>query len=301
VYEIEECHYEAYIATVQACTYYSGLQQSNANVGASFLSNTCGGGVYPLAPISGTEMYQNGSFSYYVRPCGAVQAPACSSIAPTSFCQYQGQPPNILLPYNAATWSPNNAFNQWTVTSNGITLTVQDGTICPVINNGPRTGIFAFICNATATTAWLQSVQEIEVCHYTATIHTNLVCPNQLLIATSSPRAPVSSSSGAVVSTSSGSSNNGGGSSGTTVIITSNSSTSNSLSGGKLAAAIVVPIIGAILLACLCFILGRAMSGNGKSGKLETPSRNNTSHQPHYDEPSQAAGEQSTNGGVEMA
>ena len=299
VYEIEECHYEAYIATVQACTYYSGLIASKANVGSTFLSNTCGGGVYPLGPISSTELYQNASasspFSYVVRPCGNVQNPSCAAINPTSFCQYQGQPPAISLPYNAATWSPNNAFNQWQVTSNGIILTVQDGTVCPVINNGPRTGIFVFICNATATTAWLAGVQEIEVCHYTATIHTNLVCTNQLLIQPSTSSTGgnvVTTSTGTVITTSTG----------TTVIVTGNSSTSNSLSGGKLAAAIVVPIIGALLLACLCFVLGRAMSGGGKSSKMESGvSRGNTSHQPHYDEPSQAAGEQSTNTGVEMA
>ena len=296
VYEIEECHYEAYIATVQACTQYQALTQSNANVGAVFLSNTCGGGVFPLSTISGTELYQNASsatdFSYVLRPCGNVQNPNCASIAPTSFCQYQGQPPTISPPYNAATWLTANTFNQWAVTSTGIVLTVQDGTVCSAISNAPRTGIFNFVCNSTATTAWLQSVQEIEVCHYTATIHTNLVCPNMLLIATSTPPPVYNPSS----STGTNNNNNGGG--GGTV----NSSTSNSLSGGKLAAAIVVPIIGALLLACLCFVLGRSLSGGGKSTKMEGVSRsNNAAHQPHYDEPSQAGGEQSTNANVEMA
>ena len=323
VYEIEECHYEAYINTIQACTFYSGLKTSLALPGSTFFSGTCGGGVFPLggvaatantpaiASVSSTELFWNGSaqamptvFSYVVRPCGNVVNPACAAVNPSSFCQYQGQPPMITLPYSAATWSQTTAYNQWVVTNNGITLTIQDGSLCPVINNPPRVGIFQFVCNASATTPWLQNVQEIETCHYTATIHTTLVCPNQLLIATSTPPVTTTSSGGTIVvvtnpsSSSTGSGNNGNGNGGTVT----NTSTSNTLSGGKLAAAIVVPIIGALLLACLCFVLGRAMSGGGgKTTKTEGVSRSNNSHQPHYDEPSQAAGEQSTNTGVEMA
>ena len=416
VYQVESCHYEAYINTIQACTYYSGLKQSLALPGATFFSGMCGGGVFPLggvaatantpaiASVSSTELLFNGSligspYSYVVRPCGNVVNPACAAVNPSSFCQYLGQPPVILYPSSAAAWSQTAAFNQWTVTNNGITLTIQDGSLCSAIGNAPRVGIFQFVCNASATTPSLQNVQEIETCHYIATISTALACPNQLLIAppvttvssssssaatvvpssssfaavapsstaavvppstaasfvTSSSSSPVVSSSssaasvltsstaasvatssaGAVVATSStasvvpsssagavvasssapvtptltptsnpsvpspssstGSSGNGNG--GTVVV----SSTSHSLTSGQLAAAIVVPVVGALLLACLCFILGRAMSGGGGKGtKTEGPSRSN-SHQPHYDEQSRAAGDDGTHGGVEMA
>ena len=315
VYELEECHYEAFISTAQACTYYQALLPSNANVGSNFYSNQCGGGVYPLSSLSSTELYLNGStgtntgFSYVVRPCGNVQAPLCSSLNPTSFCQYQGN--TGYLPYNAATWSTTNNYNEWTVTPNGITLTIQDGSQCPVISNAERVGIFVFVCNAAATTPVLVSVQELEVCHYTATIQTSQVCAGKALIGTSVPFTPSSGGTGGNggggTTTGGGgggsqsSGTNGGGGGGT--VVTSNSSTSNSLSGGKLAAAIVVPIIGALLVACLCFIIGRAMGGGGKSAKMDSVSqRGNTSHQPHYDEPSHVQGEQSTNGnGVEMA
>ena len=322
IYEIEECHYEAYIATVQACTQYQALLPSHANAGQTWTSNICGGGVYPLSTLSAVEFYQNvtatSTFSYILRVCANVQNPNCAQAQPTSFCQYQGQPPSISYPYSAGAWSPSNTFNQWQTTSNGIVLYIQDGTQCSVINNAPRQAIYNFTCDPTATTPRLigAGVSEIETCHYTAYIATNLVCPNMLQLSTSPPiGGPTSSSTGAAQTgttstgglpgpTSSGYVTSSSVTSGAATVVTTNtaSSSSNSLSGGKLAAAIVVPIIGAVLVACLCFLLGRIMSGNGgKTGKMDTTSRNSQSHQPHYDEPSQAGGEQSTNQGVEMA
>ena len=289
VYEIEECHYEAYISTVQACTQYAQLLGSNATVGATFFSDTCGGGVYPLSKLSGVEMYQNATaavpFSYYVRVCSQVANPSCAGAQPTSFCQYQGQPPAVTLPYSAANWSPNNPFNQWYVTPNGIQLTVQDGTLCPVTDNGYRTGIWNFICNASATTPYLTSVQEIETCHYTATIQTVYVCPQNLLISTGSPPVAQLSSSGAtVIYTSSGGFPvvvGGGASSSSGAAVVVVTSTSNSLSGGKLAAAIVVPIIGAILIALLigllCYSIGRSSGGKRFDKHVDT-SRNTAPH-----------------------
>ena len=196
VYEQEYCHYEAFISTAAACSQYSSLILPSNTVGSTFYSATCGGGIYPnLASLASYPDFSANGFTVAV--CTAVTNPQCASVTttngyPTSFCQGGG--------VNVASYYPAAVTPQYTVTSTGLIMTIQDGTQCNNVIVAPRVGKWVFICTPTATTPVLLNVTELESCHYYAYFATNIVCGGSIppvihYPSSSSSSAPVRSSS----------------------------------------------------------------------------------------------------------
>lgn len=123
----------------------------------------------------------------------------------------QANKANANGPHPASVYNSSTAAStKWLITATGITMSLQDGQLCSTTYPFPRETTVDFRCSQSATTAQLMSVTEVEKCYYTAVVMTNLVCPDHLLVGTSTggtvPVVGSSSSGSVVVVSSSGSS-----------------------------------------------------------------------------------------------
>jgi len=171
VVEVELCWYTVTMRTNRACNPI-GPTGSN-QVGSSFLSAQCGAGVYDLTTLSSADlMWRDSDYDWTVRMCGQVTNPNCTSVQPTSMCQFD----RGTGVYDASHWNASDPA-LWTITSTGITAKIQDGTACTAVGaNARRQTTFDIRCNPYITVPYISRIWEIETCHYTAVIQTPAVC-----------------------------------------------------------------------------------------------------------------------------
>jgi hypothetical protein len=110
-----------------------------------------------------------------------VQNSSCSSVPNSMACQTDKQtPPNQ---YSLAVLN-STATTVYTINSNGLTMSLQDGTLCG--GDGFRELTVNFVCSSSATTPVLTGFIEGEVCHYTANVMTAAVCSGSVVTTSSS-------------------------------------------------------------------------------------------------------------------
>ena len=163
-------------------------------------TTSCGAGPFDLSSLTGSDLILDQSAVqgqvWAVRPCGAVTtAGLCSTTdAPASFCQTG----TVVAVYNAsAVGNANSDYASlgvdnepiWTlVTRNGqhgVAQIIADGNPCGN-GFGSRQGTVEYLCNPTATTAYMSEVYETATCHYEAVVQTSAVCGVSLAAAQAS-------------------------------------------------------------------------------------------------------------------
>ena len=119
-----------------------------------------------------TNISATTGWSWFLRLCSAVTHPNCTANGPAMLCQ--ANKANAAGPHPASVY--NSSQSMYKITSTGISLILQDGQTCSSTYPFPRETTVQFVCSASATTAQLVSVTEVEECYYTAVVQTNLVC-----------------------------------------------------------------------------------------------------------------------------
>jgi len=264
VTEPETCWYTAVVRTAAAC--YAQAPVDRNAIGYTYTDAGCGGSRFAddfmnIASQGDLTFDSNVSsttsgYVYYLHVCSNVAAPQCSSVQPTTFCQAEkpSTPGGTAGAYSLALFNASTQVT-YTLNSNGLTMMVNDGTPCGGIPN--RAASIQFICDGT-TPARVESVREVEVCHYQAVVRA--ACR-----AGASPGGSTGSNNGG------GSTGQGGGST------DNNSSSSSSLSGGAIAGIVIGVIVGVLILlavvVCLCcgqFRGQKKSSGESGVGRFDS-------------------------------
>jgi len=162
VTEPQTCSYNAYIQTPAVCT---GTNEPT--------NGYCGGSGYDLSGLNGIDLewVDSSGTIYQLHPCG-VLSPWWTGNCPgtnSMFCQRSGG-----NQWNLASWNKTIADGAtWVAITNGVQMYIQTGQQCGA---QLRDTTIQFICNETATTPFLKSVREPEVCWYIAEVHTEFAC-----------------------------------------------------------------------------------------------------------------------------
>ena len=178
------CHYTLTIHTSLACNQSSPTLAPVAvsrAVGSTWVSDLCGGGAYLLAGVSPNADIQyiasDSSYYLFINPCGAVRNPSCVGIGAyntnPAVCQAYTPLPNPSNSYMLAGWNPPSVPVTYTLLSNGIMQTHQDGSFCGSV---VRTVMISYICQASATSPVVTSFTTTGVCVHMITIATSAVC-----------------------------------------------------------------------------------------------------------------------------
>lgn len=172
--EEPECHYTVYISTNLVCNV-----ALNESIGASFVSDSCGGGAYSLSKIdyiiSGTV--DNGEGVVFINPCGVVNNAYCSSLN-AAVC-YAYTPLGTTNNYDLARYVPTQAPITYTILSNGLLQSHQDGDYCGSGTNNPRIVNIYYLCDSSAHTASISSFTTSSTdtsCVYTINVATSVTC-----------------------------------------------------------------------------------------------------------------------------
>ena len=177
-------HYTLTIQTSLACNQATTPLSPVAvprTVGSTYVSDLCGGNAQLLtavAPTSDITYYApDGSYVLFINPCGAVRNTTCGSIGqynsnPTVCQAYT--PLSTTNSYMLAAWNPPSAPVRYTILSNGIMQSHQDGSFC---GGNVRIVNIQYICTPSATTAQVTSFTTIpNICVHNITIATAAVC-----------------------------------------------------------------------------------------------------------------------------
>ena len=139
---------------------------------------------YDLSSLTGSDLlytakanpYGAGpTYSWAIRPCGAVTTAGFCLDQPGEFCQ-GNVTVSVASNQSTALWGQTSVLGQV-----GVAQYLEDGTVCPsgVYPSQYRQGTIVYLCNATATTPFISSVtiaQETS-CHYQAIIQAAALCP----------------------------------------------------------------------------------------------------------------------------
>ena len=181
------------------------LLLSAAFIAAVAAQVTCGALGYDLSSLAGTDLSYTGmnggtTYTYWIRPCGIVNQTGYCLDQPGQFCQ--GNSTISTWNYTSVS-SIHNSIGGigngplWAqVTTNGqsgVAQMLQDGSMCDTIT-ADNQGTIEFLCNATATTAFISSIIETTTCHFQAIIQTSLVCPTAALGISKAPGSAIISS-----------------------------------------------------------------------------------------------------------
>ena len=154
-------------------------------IGSTYVSDLCGGGVYPLAQSLSEDISfspDNGVTQVYINPCNTVQSSNCAQVAyPTSVCQaYYPLMSNSTNVFQLAVFDPTRSAVQYTRLTNGIIQYYQDGA---VTNGAPRATNISFVCSSTTSYAaavpssWRVAVDpNTNALTYSVTVNTPAVC-----------------------------------------------------------------------------------------------------------------------------
>ena len=173
------CHYFLVIQTAAVCgvafsvTLPAPVVYSSSSTGvAGPVLTSCQYAGYDLTSISGQDiLFTSAPYAWAIRPCGVVTTPGyCNG----EFCQS-----NTVISNNNFTARGVNVGPLWAQIQlngqNGVAQYLQDGDACGD-PNGDREGTIVYLCNQTATTPFIQSIQELTTCHYQAIIQTAAIC-----------------------------------------------------------------------------------------------------------------------------
>ena len=117
-----------------------------------------------------------GANTYYVRPCGTVNASICSSSVYTSHAQVCQVPFNAASGYLISVYNPSGIYWQPSPVAPGVRERTLDGQYCPSPVFAPRIVNLDYICNPLALTANISSVTESPQCTYNIAIQTAAAC-----------------------------------------------------------------------------------------------------------------------------
>ena len=136
---------------------------------------------YNLTSLTGQDLFYTGAgYTWAIRPCGVVSSTGFCTQQPGEFCQGASTISSVNstaygVPSSDVLWGQVQIGGQY-----GVAQALQDGTECYLTSTTPigfRAGYIAYVCNATATTAFISSIVEVSTCHYTAVVQTQVVCP----------------------------------------------------------------------------------------------------------------------------
>ena len=142
----------------------------------------CGGAGYNLSTIGDMTITTNG-YTWTVNPCRPITTGSCVGKNAT-FCQG-----GTVLDY----YNPFINVVTWTTITNGVMSRSINGADTCSLGTAVRTGAVEYLCNATATTAFLSNVEEVEQCQYLAQVQTSLVCAAPIAVSASPVGLPFSS------------------------------------------------------------------------------------------------------------
>jgi len=151
-------------------------------------AQVCSGAGYDMSSVSVDLTTYSGGYYWFVHPCGALtNDAACTNANPgVSICQQTSN--NVSNPTNtgyvAGYWSAANATWAALPNNQGVQYSIEDGAAC---GNFDRETTVQFICNETATTPWLKSVTELDICYYTINIQTKAACTQSTAVDPSQP------------------------------------------------------------------------------------------------------------------
>jgi len=156
--EVSTCNYVGYVQTSLVC--------------AGVRTGVCGPMQYDfsLASTSNDLTYNDGSYKWYLRPCGQVIAPVCNDNPDTQnsmLCQDQLGTPYT---YDVAFYDSNLVY--WNRINNGWQMFVQDGATCG--QDVPRAATINFICSTG--TAVFANITEVSACNYVGYVLTPQAC-----------------------------------------------------------------------------------------------------------------------------
>ena len=171
--EAPACKYTIVVQTSAVC----GIVP-NHGLGSTFASDSCGGGAYDLTQLAPTTdivgVVDGGNF-VFINPCGAVRNASCNNLGASVCYAYS---PLVVPPsnvYDLARYTPVQSPIQYTILSNGVMTTYQDGDYCGAQVNIPRTVQISYVCSAAASTPTVTSYTSIG-CQYNITVATSQVC-----------------------------------------------------------------------------------------------------------------------------
>lgn len=175
IIQSQTCMFVATIQTSSACAAV-GPTMSN-EVGSSFWSTQCGGGLYDMSSMTSTDLFfQTPSNDYWVRVCGVVSNSTCANASPsgTSFCQKPRGSTSSAVDMSSYNQSEANI---WSITPTGIQMQMQDGLLCTTLGATVRRRAFwDFRCNPYIGRPFISYVEEDSTCSYRAVIQTPAVC-----------------------------------------------------------------------------------------------------------------------------
>ena len=150
---------------------------------------------YNLTSLMGADLLYSGAaadgnvYAWAIRPCGAVASAGFCTAQPGEFCQGAVTVSSMNLTDASGITVGNGA--QWAAVTtggqSGVAQLLQDGTACQnVLVDGvyvtfDRAGTIQYLCNASATTAFISSIVESPACHFTAIVQTSAVCATAAL------------------------------------------------------------------------------------------------------------------------
>lgn len=168
--EPEVCWYVAVVQTSAACQTV-GPTMSN-QIGSSFYSNTCGGGIFDLSSLARKDLFYDNDDNhlYWVRVCAFVNETRCAAAQPTSFCQLYrtSTTPTDVSDFNVS--KPD----LYSVTPVGLDIDLKAGAACGGM--GLRQTTYHLVCNPRAREPILSDIYEGPICWYHAVIQTSAVC-----------------------------------------------------------------------------------------------------------------------------
>ena len=136
---------------------------------------------YNLTALTGSDLFYTDAsgVNYAIHPCGVVVDLAYCTDTPAGgqFCQQSttlsivDTSAAVFPPNRGALWAQLELDGQF-----GVAQFLQDGSYCGDIE-ADREGTIVYVCNATATAAFISNVTELSECHYQAVIQTALLCP----------------------------------------------------------------------------------------------------------------------------
>ena len=184
VTETTTCNYVAFVTTPQACSPVGAGQSTGvmlsypSSTGAySYETPSTCGGPYNLAPLTTQDLsYTSQGYVWYLRPCGAVSNSNCTAAAAAvgtanwMLCQDSQSGSGT---YDASLYTPYQA--SYFPIRNGVIMQVADGAVCGTL--GSRVTRVLFMCNASATSAYIYNITESPECTYNVYVYTNLTCP----------------------------------------------------------------------------------------------------------------------------
>ena len=178
--ELPTCHYLLVVQTSLVCT-----PKASTAIGSTFVSDLCGGGVYPLAQALSEDVVfspDNNATQVFINVCDRTSSIACTPRAAAG----QRVPGLRALPrqlhQRVSSWrtsTPTRSPVQYTRTPNGLIQYYQDGAYA---NGYPRAMNLTFVCSAAATTAyadpttWNVVLGPTGAVTYNVAIYTSAVC-----------------------------------------------------------------------------------------------------------------------------